>query len=560
MKIEKNINIKKYTVRDEPFGFTLYDHINLTRHFLKKDEFEPYLKENNIKDYIYLPAKHKEYRKDILYSPLRIYYEVTLACNLHCKFCFNKSGESRKNELTTEEVIASLHSLREDNIIDIRFTGGEIICRPDWYEILKTAKDLGFVVSCNTNATFADPKVAEKLASLNLDQITISLDGTEKHHDENRGAGNYQRAIKNLELLHKLGAKLRINTLLTKLTLNDLEPLLEVTAKYINEINFFPVAFIGRGEGLESEYSMTMDEFYNFKLKADSARKKYPHLNLLTFCEATRRTSINKKEKDDLSLTMGTPTVSGNFNITSDGGLWSGGYLPYMDSYFEMGNIKTDSIFDIWQKSKKLETLRRQAQKLKEFCYECKEYGNKCPGADFELEIYRQIKPEFKNYYCVYGQGEPIMGKLTKMLPYRDNIAALIFKGNKYLIIQMIDWPDNFWKMPQGGVHEGENKRQALMRELKEELGSDDFKIIKQFPNKHQYDWDKESVKLAGFKWRGQKQSFFLVEFKGDKIRIAKDELKDYCWATKEELLKKIDIKYHPLFKGYKKLVEKLLK
>src|SRR3989344_1934966 len=560
MEVEKDINSKKYTVRDEPFGFTIYDHSNLTRRFFKKEELKPYLEENNIKDYIYLPAKHKEYRKDILYSPLRIYYETTLACNLHCKFCFNKSGEPRKNELTTEEVIASLYSLREDNVIDIRFTGGEITRRPDWYKILNTAKNLGFVVSCNTNATFTDPKIAEKLASLNLDQITISIDGTEKHHDKNRGTGNYKRALQNLELLHRLGAKLRINTLLTKLTINDLEPLLEATAKYINEINFFPVAFIGRGEGLESEYSMTLEEFYNFKLKADEAKKKYPHLNLLTFCEATRRTSVNVEEKDDLGLNIGTPTVTGNFNITSDGGLWSGGYIPYMDSYFEMGNIKIDSVFNIWQKSKKLKTLRREAQKLKEFCYKCKEYGRRCPGADFELEIYRQIKPGFKNYYCTYGEGEPLMNKLTKELPYRDNVAALIFKGNKYLLIQMIDWPDNFWKMPQGGVHDGENKEQALMRELKEELGSDNFKIIKQFPNKHQYDWDKESVKLAGFKWRGQKQSFFLVEFNGDKLKISKDELKDYCWVTKKELLKKIDIKDHPLFKGYKKLVEKLLK
>lgn len=560
MKKEKNINSKKYTVRDEPFGFTIYDHSDLTRKFLKKDELEAYLKEDNIKDYIYLPAKYKEYRKDILYSPLRIYYEVTLACNLHCKFCFNNSGKPRKKELTTKEIIASLHSLRNDNVIDIRFTGGEITCRHDWYEILKTAKDLGFVVSCNTNGNFFDPKIAEKLASLNLDQITVSIDGTEEHHDKNRGEGSYKKAIKNLELLYKLGAKLRINTLLTKLTLNDLEPLLEATAKYINEINFFPVAFIGRGEGLESEYSMTLKEFYDFKLRADLIRKEYSHLNLLTFCEATRRTSIDKKEKEDLSLAIGTPTVSGNLNITSDGGLWSGGYIPYMDNYYEMGNIKTSYVFDVWQKNKKLDALRRQAQKLKEYCYECKEYGNRCPGADFELEIYRQIKQEFKNYYCVYGQGEPIMDKLTKTLPYRDNIAALIFKDNKYLLIQMIDWPNNFWKMPQGGVHDGEKKEQALMRELKEELGSDNFKIIKQFPNKHRYDWDKESVNLAGFKWRGQKQTFFLVEFTGDKIEIAKDELKDYCWATKDELLKKIDIKDHLLFRGYKKLVEKLLK
>ena len=145
-----------------------------------------------------------------------------------------------------------------------------------------------------------------------------------------------------------------------------------------------------------------------------------------------------------------------------------------------------------------------------------------------------------------------------KNLPYRNNVGALVFKGDEYLLIQIADWPDVFWKMPQGGVKEGESKKEALMRELKEELGSDKFKIIKQFPFKHQYDWDEESVRHAGYHWRGQKQSFFMVEFTGDKIIIDKKELKDYCWVTKEELLKKIDSN-HPLFKGYRKLVGKLL-
>lgn len=551
---------KKYTVREEPFGFTLYDHRDLTRSFFTGKSIWQYLEENNIKEYIYLEAKHKNYRKDILYSPLRVYYEVTLACNLRCRFCFNNSGVARKNELSTDEVIASLHSLREDNVIDIRFTGGEITCRPDWFEILKAAKELGFVVSCNTNGNFFDSSIVEKMSKLNLDQITVSIDGSKEHHDANRGSGSYNRAVKSLELFHKLGAKTRVNTLLTKFTINDIDNVLETVARYVDEINFFPVAFIGRGEGLESEYSMTLEEFYDFKVKADAIREKYPNLRLLTFCEATRRTSIDKKESDDFKLSIGTPTVIGNFNITSDGGLWSGGYIPYIDRSMDMGNIKKDSIFDVWQNNKKLDTLRRQAMAIKEFCYKCKEYGKKCPGADFELEILRNLKPEFKNYYCVYGQGKSILEKLTKSLPHRDNVSALVFKDNKYLLLQLIDWPDNFWKLPQGGVHEGEKKKEALIRELSEELGTDKFKIIKQFPFSHQYDWDKESVKLAGFHWRGQKQTFFLVEFLGDKIEIDRSEIKNYCWVTREELLKKIDIKKHPLFKGYKKLVEKLLK
>ena len=99
------------------------------------------------------------------------------------------------------------------------------------------------------------------------------------------------------------------------------------------------------------------------------------------------------------------------------------------------------------------------------------------------------------------------------------------------------------------------------MRELKEELGTDKFRILKQFSFSHQYDWDETTLKVPGNEFRGQKQTFFLVEFVGNdsKIKLDKNELKDYCWVTKDELLKKVDNK-HPMLKGYKKLVEKLLK
>jgi len=554
MKLSKKEDI--FTIREEPFGFTFYNHQNLTHHFFKKNELNSFLEEQHIKKYTFLPAKRKDYRDDIIYSPIRIYYEVTLSCNLHCRFCFNDSGKLRPSELTTQEILISLEKLREDNVLDVKFTGGELICRPDWYEILKKAKELGFATSVNTNGCF-NTETAEKLVSLNLEQITISLDGIKEHHEENRGTGSFDKTMTSLKKLHDLGATLRINTLLSRLTLNDLEPFLEKHSQYITEINFFPIRFIGRGVNLESKYSITMDDFYQFNKRAEVLKKKYPNLNLMTFAKANRRTSINQKENKELGLKIGTTSGITTFNVASDGGFWAGGYLPYIDEYLEMGNIKTDLIFEVWQKSRKLEALRNQAKLLKEFCYSCPENGNKCPGSVFELELYRQLNPKTKNYYCVHGTRKPLLDKVVKKLPYRDNVVALVVKDNKYLLVQLQEWPENLWKLPQGGLDKGEKKEDGIFRELKEELGTDKFEIIKKFPFKHQYDWDKNGQRLAGFKWRGQKQTFFLVKFLGGNIVPDTNEIKNVCWVGKEKLLKKVNIK-HPLVKGYKKIIEKM--
>jgi MoaA/NifB/PqqE/SkfB family radical SAM enzyme len=58
----------------------------------------------------------------LLVAPIRVYYEVTKRCNLRCKHCFNISGIETKSELSASEVINILHGLKQNGVIDIRFT------------------------------------------------------------------------------------------------------------------------------------------------------------------------------------------------------------------------------------------------------------------------------------------------------------------------------------------------------------------------------------------------------------------------------------------------------
>lgn len=146
-------------------------------------------------------------------------------------------------------------------------------------------------------------------------------------------------------------------------------------------------------------------------------------------------------------------------------------------------------------------------------------------------------------------------------LPYRKNVAGIVIKNDLYLLLQRIDWPDNYWKFPQGGVGENETEKDALKRELIEEIGTDKFKIIGKSVNTNQYDWNDYSIKKADFKWRGQSQTFFFVEFLGNDIdiNIDKNDIKKYMWVKKEELKKYIDHN-DKNFANYFLTIEKILK
>lgn len=148
-----------------------------------------------------------------------------------------------------------------------------------------------------------------------------------------------------------------------------------------------------------------------------------------------------------------------------------------------------------------------------------------------------------------------------KNLPYRDNISCIVYKKFKFLLVQLKGWPENFWKFPQGGVKEKESEMDAIKRELKEELSIKKFKIIVQSSYKNKYDWDEKTIALAGNKWRGQNQKFFLVKFLGkdNEIKINDNEINAYKWLEKDQIEKHINHR-HKIFKNYKETIQKVIK
>ena len=105
-------------------------------------------------------------------------------------------------------------------------------------------------------------------------------------------------------------------------------------------------------------------------------------------------------------------------------------------------------------------------------------------------------------------------------LPYR--LCAGIMLANtdgKIFVGQRIDNPDSdAWQMPQGGIEAGEDPAAAALRELEEEtgVGAHLVDIIAQSANEHFYDLPDDLVSsIWRGKYRGQRQWWFLMRFKG---------------------------------------------
>ena len=94
-------------------------------------------------------------------------------------------------------------------------------------------------------------------------------------------------------------------------------------------------------------------------------------------------------------------------------------------------------------------------------------------------------------------------------------------EGNVF-VGRRIDMPAGLaaWQMPQGGIDPGETPRQAAIRELREEVGTDQAEILGESRGWLHYDVPEElSVRFGGLwggRYRGQRQKWFAMRFTGE--------------------------------------------
>ncbi len=111
------------------------------------------------------------------------------------------------------------------------------------------------------------------------------------------------------------------------------------------------------------------------------------------------------------------------------------------------------------------------------------------------------------------------MSKHRKDKPrYRKGVGALLFNAaGQVLVARRNDTGTDAWQLPQGGIDSGEDPRNAVLRELAEEIGTDRSEIIEELEGWLRYDLPED---VAGKVWkgryRGQEQKWFALRFLGE--------------------------------------------
>lgn len=332
-------------------------------------------------------------------NPFVVIWETTRACALKCVHCRAEAIDYRNpNELSTRQAFLLLKEIRLFGKPLVVLTGGDPMRRPDIYEIVEYGDGLGLRIAITPSGTNEVTFEALKdLKESGLARLAVSLDGsTANIHDAFRQVvGSYKWTLRIMRWANELDLSLQINTTITRHNLEDFDNIARVLETF--RVSLWSVFFlvpVGRASLSQEPCAWDLEKIFNrmaelsrfssYQIKSTEA----PQYRRVMLQNLRQPKTVPDDSLNEGSFTWSSACRSENVPrpilpvndgkgfvfISHTGEIWSSGFLP-----LSAGNVKKDSLVDVYRNSKIFKTLR-DTSKLKGKCGAC-EYKSVCGGS-----------------------------------------------------------------------------------------------------------------------------------------------------------------------------------
>jgi len=327
-----------------------------------------------------------------------VFWNMTNECNLSCSHCYLSAGPSarRQGELSLDEAKAFIDDLSQIPVPLLMFSGGEPLVREDFWEIASYARRRGLKTALSTNGTLITEKAAERIKSLGIEYVGISLDGaSEKTHDAMRGQpGSFQKAVQALRNCIRVGLKCGVRVTVTQFNFHELPSLIDLSARL--EVPRFCLYWLvpsGRGkvnftrrELERSQTAWVLDVLYRKAKELGPSRMEIlsvdaPQDAVYLLNRMREENSPEYEGAVRLLQFMGDACSAGDrvANVDAVGDVYPCQFAQLRE--LRIGNVKEKSFSQLWNESDSpvLSAFRSKTKNLKGKCGLCP-YKELCGG------------------------------------------------------------------------------------------------------------------------------------------------------------------------------------
>lgn len=301
--------------------------------------------------------------------PLSAHLDVTYRCNERCVHCYLDHEDH--GEMTLAEIKDLLDQLADAGVLFLTLSGGEVLMRMDFFDILKYARRLQFSVKIKTNGFMIREKEAHLIRELGVQEIRISIYShrAEIHDAITKLPGSLKRSVAAIRLLKSCGLTVAIGNVLMLQNLNDY-PGVKHLANELGVPVITDPTITPKMDGDRSLLQLGIRDTQLSHLFHDTELVE----NADEFCAVPQ--AVDDSALDNIACSAGHTYC----------------YIsPYGDVYpcvqfpLPCGNVRKDKFLDIWRHSTQMNEVRSIRARDLPTCSTCAHVGTctRCPGLAF---------------------------------------------------------------------------------------------------------------------------------------------------------------------------------
>lgn len=261
-------------------------------------------------------------------------FELTARCNFDCPMCYvhlkQNDIDAVGKELTAAQWIDLAGQAKERGMMFALLTGGEPFVRKDFFEIYEAMRNMGIMISINSNGSMLSGEIRERLLENPPVRMNISLYGGCRETYRNMcGQDSYETVLENIRAVKKAGVDIRLNLSVTPHNRQDMQKIYDIS----RELNVHVKASSYMYPPVRSKNSC------NARLTPEEAADCSVAWDLIRFSpeEFARRaeaikamTRVEEREcSADLDEGVGCRAGHSSFWLTWDGRMLPCGMMPY---------------------------------------------------------------------------------------------------------------------------------------------------------------------------------------------------------------------------------------
>jgi radical SAM protein with 4Fe4S-binding SPASM domain len=298
--------------------------------------------------------------------PLSVHFDITYRCNERCVHCYLDHDDL--GEMSTGEIEDVLDQLADAGVFFLALSGGEVLMRRDFFEIVEHARRRLFNVKIKTNGVMIREPEARRLRQLGVEQVQISVYShrAEVHDGITKLPGSLRRTIEAIRFLKLQGLKVSMANVLMTANLFDNQGVMSLAkdlgVSYTLDPTITPkidgntAVLALRAPGAELQRVFRNEELVG---------------NVAEFCAPPLA--------PDEDVMDGYPCSAGHTSCYISP---YGDVFPCVQFPLPSGNLRREKFMEIWRHSSALQEVRSIRARDLTTCSTCAHVGScsRCPG------------------------------------------------------------------------------------------------------------------------------------------------------------------------------------